>query len=104
MPDRAEAAVVAGAPCYLFESGFHGRRFISLHRWPYLPLNGGHVAFEQFNVRWPLPHVVGSPDLKVLSASLTSVRSSGRSRLLGLAGPTSFRLNLTDLPCSHETP
>src|SRR4051812_35406569 len=37
--------------CYSFESCFHGRRFISLHRWPYPPLHGGHVAFEQFNAR-----------------------------------------------------
>jgi hypothetical protein len=34
MPDRAETAVIARVLCYLFESGFHGRRFISLHRWP----------------------------------------------------------------------
>src|ERR1700757_4634744 len=87
--------------CYSFESCFHGRRFISLHRWPCLPLHGGHVAFEQFNARWPLPQVAGSSDLRVLSASLTAARSSGRSRLLGLAGPTSVSLNPTALPCSQ---
>src|SRR3954452_8283800 len=43
-PDR-ETAVVVGEICYSFESCFHGRRFISLHRWPYPPLHGGHVAF-----------------------------------------------------------
>src|SRR6516162_4506426 len=89
--------------CYLFESCCHGRRFISLHRWPYLPLHGGHVAFEQFNARWPLPHVAGSPDLGVLSASLTAAGSSDRSRRFGLAGPTSVRLSPTALPCSHGT-
>src|SRR3954471_10628849 len=89
--------------CYSFESCFHGRRFISLHRWPYPPLHGGHVAFEQFNARWPLPHVAGSPDLGVLSASLTAVGPSDRSRRFGLAGPTSFLLSPTALPCSHET-
>src|SRR5215468_456467 len=68
-----------------------------------LPLNGAHVSHEQFNFRWPLPHVAGSPGLGVLSASLTSTRSSGRSHLIGLSGPTSFRLNLLDLPCSHRT-
>jgi len=89
--------------CYSFESCFHGRRFISLHRWPYLPLHGGHVAFEQFNARWPLPHVAGSPDLGVLSASLTAAGPSDRSRRFGLAGPTSVRLSPTALPCSHGT-
>ena len=74
-----------------------------MHRWPYLPLHGGHVAFEQFNARWPLPHVAGSPDLGVLSASLTAVGPSDRSRRFGLAGPTSSRLSPAALPCSHET-
>ena len=55
-----------------------------------LPLYGGHVAYEQFNSRWPLPHVAGSPDLRVLSASLTSVGLSDRSCLFGLSDPTSF--------------
>ena len=66
-----------------------------------LPLDGAHVSHEQFNFRWPLPHVAGSPDLEVLSASLTSVRSSGRPRFVGLSDPTSYRLSLTALPCSH---
>jgi hypothetical protein len=69
----------------------------------HLPLHGGHVAFEQFHARWPLPHVAGSPDLRVLSASLTAVGPSDRSRRFGLAGPTSSRLSPTALPCSHET-
>src|SRR3954453_15031595 len=89
--------------CYSFESCFHGRRFISLHRWPYPPLHGGHVAFEQFHARWPLPHVAGSPDLGVLSASLTAIGPSDRSRRFGLAGPKKFCLSPTALPCSHET-
>ena len=67
-----------------------------------LPLNGAHVAVERLPFRWPLPHVVGSPDRGVLSASLTSAWSSGPPRLVGLSDPTSLRLNLTDLPCSHE--
>ena len=91
------------ALCYSFESCFHGRCSIPLNRWPPLPLHGGHVAFEQLNTRWPLPHVVGSPNLGVLSASLTAAGSLDRSRLLGLAGPTSLRLNPTALPCSHGT-
>src|SRR5512139_1586279 len=36
-----------------------------------LPLYGAYVSQERFNLRWPLPHVIGSPDLGVLSASLT---------------------------------
>lgn len=66
-----------------------------------LPLNEVHVSCERFNLRWPLPHVAGSPDLKVLSASLTSVRSSGHPCLC-LACPYKLNLNLTDLPCSRE--
>src|SRR6516225_11901264 len=81
----------------------HGERFFSLHRSRILPSHGDHVSHEQFNFRWPLPHVAGSPGLRVLSASLTSVRSSDRPRLTGLSDPTSLRLTLTDLPCSHET-
>ena len=46
-----------------------------------LPLNGAHVSHEQFDFRCPLPHVAGSPDLEVLSGSLTSVRSSDLPRL-----------------------
>src|SRR6516225_162174 len=69
-----------------------------------LPLYGAHVSHEQFNFRWPLPHVAGSPDLEVLSASLTSARSSDLPRLLGLVGPYKLRLNLTALPCSHGIP
>src|SRR5258707_15524518 len=46
----------------------------------------------------PLPHVAGSPDLGVLSVSLTSTRSSDPSHLFGLAGPTGLRLNRMDSP------
>ena len=88
--------------CYSFESCFHGWRIFSLHRRPDLPLYGAHVAREQFNCCWPLPHGAGSPDLRVLPASLTSARPSDRPRFVGLSGPTSLRLNLTDLPCSPE--
>src|SRR5271165_2820603 len=74
----------------------------SLHRRPDLPLDGAHVAFEQFIFCWPLPHVAGSPGRRVLSASLTSARPSDIPRLTGLSGPTGLRLSLMDLPCSHE--
>src|SRR5215468_6384580 len=77
--------------CYSFESCFHGRRFISLHRWPSLPLHGGHVSFEQFNARWPLPHVAGSPNLGVLSASMTAAGSLDPSRFW-LGGPYKLAL------------
>src|SRR6266550_1352539 len=87
--------------CYLFKFRFHGQLIFSLHRRPCLPLDGAHVAQEQFNYRWLLPHVAGSPDLGVLSVSLTSTRSSAPSHLIGLAGPTSLRLNRMDLPCSR---
>ena len=74
----------------------------SLHRRPSRPLHDAHVALERPRFRWPLPHVAGSPDLGVLSASLTSARSSGRPRVGGSSGPYKRRLNLTDLPCSRE--
>src|ERR1700756_82624 len=70
---------------------------ISLWIEPMFPL-------EQFIFCWPLPHVAGSPDRGVLSASLTSTRPSDLPRLASLSGPTDFRLNLMDLPCSHEIP
>ena len=46
--------------------------------------------------------MAGSPVLRVLSVSLTSIRSSGLPHLIGLSGPTSFRLNRMDLPCSRR--
>ena len=54
-----------------------------------LPLYRAHVSHEQVNFCWPLPHVAGSPVLRVLSASLTSVRSSSRPHLTGLSDSTS---------------
>jgi hypothetical protein len=65
-------------------------------------LHGAHVAQEQFNYRLPLPHVAGSSVLGVRPVSLTSIRSSDPSHLVGLAGPTSLRLNRMDLPCSRR--
>src|SRR6516225_9770874 len=67
--------------CYPFESRFHGWQFFSLHRRPILPLNGAHVSVERLSFRWPLPPVAGSPGRRVVSASLTAVRSSGLPRL-----------------------
>src|SRR6478672_9783758 len=37
--------------CYLFKFRFHGQLIFSLNRRPCLPLNGAHVAQEQFNYR-----------------------------------------------------
>ena len=37
--------------CYLFKLRFHGRLIFSLNRRPCLPLNGAHVAQEQFSYR-----------------------------------------------------
>src|ERR1019366_2163258 len=52
------------------------------------PLNEVHVALEHFDFRWPLPHVVGSPHRRVLSASLTACEPSDRPRFIGLANLT----------------
>jgi len=46
-----------------------------------LPLYGAHVSHERLNFCWPLPHVTGSPDLRVLSVSLTSIRPSEPPRV-----------------------
>src|ERR1700688_1731835 len=51
--------------------------------------------------RHQLSAIARSPDLGVLSVSLTSTRSSDPSHLFGLAGPTSVCLNRMDLPCSR---
>ena len=42
--------------CYLFKFRFHGQLIFSLNRRPCLPLNGAHVAQEQFNAadRFPM--------------------------------------------------
>src|ERR1700737_3937407 len=90
MDQRSEAEIwlPSSFHCYLFKFRFHGQLIFSLNRRPCLPLNGAHVAQEQFNYRWPLPHVAGFPDRRVLSVSLTSTRSSDPSHLFGLAGPT----------------
>ena len=61
---------------------------LSLHRGLSLPLNGAHVAQERVTCRRPLPPVDGSPVLRVLSAGLTSARSSDRPCLGGLSGLT----------------
>ncbi len=37
--------------CYLFKFRCHGQLIFSLNRRPCLPLNGAHVAQEQFNYR-----------------------------------------------------
>src|SRR5215469_6990255 len=68
-----------------------------------LSLNRAHVAHEQVNLCWPLPHVAGSPDRRVIS-SQSDCRQVIRSSLLcRLVGPYKLRLNLAALPCSRET-
>ncbi len=58
-----------------------------------LSLNRAHVAHERFINCWPLPHVTGSPDLRVLSANLTAIRPSDHSCLICLFDPTSSALD-----------
>jgi hypothetical protein len=48
---EAEFRFTPGFRCYPFKSCFHGQLIFSLHRRPYLPLNGAHVAQEQFTCR-----------------------------------------------------
>jgi len=50
-PHHALRQLVHSFHCYLFKSRFHGQLIFSLSRRPYLPLNGAHVAQEQFNHR-----------------------------------------------------
>jgi len=54
-----------------------------------LSLNRAHVVHERFIDCWPLPHVTGSPDLRVLSANLTAIRPSDHSHLVSSFDPTS---------------
>jgi hypothetical protein len=54
-----------------------------------LSLYRAHVAHKRFNNCWPLPHVTGSPDLRVLSANLTSISPSVPPRIISLSDPTS---------------
>ncbi len=54
-----------------------------------LSLNRAHVAHERFIDCWPLPHATGSPDLRVLSANLTSISPSDLPHIISLLDPTS---------------
>src|SRR6516165_3772210 len=53
MGQRGEAKIwlTPSFRCYLFKFRFHGQLIFSWHRRPCLPLNGAHVAQEQFNYR-----------------------------------------------------
>src|ERR1700730_18440001 len=48
---KAEIWLTPSFRCYLFKFRFHGQLIFSLHRRPCLPLDGAHVAQEQFNYR-----------------------------------------------------
>ena len=48
---RSSAGVSQHCRCYLFKFRFHGQLIFSLNRRPCLPLNGAHVAQEQFTCR-----------------------------------------------------
>ena len=48
---EAEFWFASSFRCYLFKFRFHGQLIFSLNRRPCLPLNGAHVAQEQFNYR-----------------------------------------------------
>jgi hypothetical protein len=50
-PHHALRQLVHSFHCYLFKLRFHGQLIFSLNRRPCLPLNGAHVAQEQFNYR-----------------------------------------------------
>ena len=63
---------------------------------PMSPKNNSTTA-DRFPM-WP-----ALPTSGVLSVSLTSIRSSDPSHLIGLAGPTGLRLNRMDLPCSRRS-
>ena len=67
-------------------------------------MNGAHVSHEQFDFRRPLPHVIGSPDLGVLSAGLTSVRPSDRPRLVGSLDPTPPKWGTWRISLVHMEP
>src|SRR5436309_16008284 len=48
---EAEFRFASSFRSYLFEFRFHGQLIFSFNRRPYLPLNGAHVAQEQFTCR-----------------------------------------------------
>ena len=63
-------------------------------------MNAAHVSFEQFNFCEPLPHVIGSPHLGVLSVRLNPRCTSQHSRFVSLfAVLPSVQIHL-GLPCS----
>src|SRR5215472_1122661 len=89
--------------CYPFESCFHGWRFFSLHRRPNPPVEWS-PCFPR-TIQLPL---AASPCSRLSRPQSTisqsdfhqDIRSSSLCRLVG---PYKLRLNLVDLPCSHET-
>ena len=88
--------------CYSFESRYHGWRFFSLHRRPYFPIAWSPCSPR--TIRLPL---AASPCSRLSRLRSTVSQSDFRqvirpSSLCQLVGPYKQRLNLTDLPCSHE--
>ena len=88
--------------CYSFESCCHGWRFFSLHRRPNPPF-GWSPCFRR-TTHLPLAASpcsrLSRPQSTISQSDFRQViRSSSPCRLVG---PYKLRLNLTDLPCSHE--
>src|SRR5450759_4190707 len=87
--------------CYLLKFRFHGQLDLLFESKAVSPVEWSPCCPRTIQPPLTASHVAGSPDLGVLSVSLTSTRSSDPSRLISLADPTSSRLNRMDLPCSH---
>jgi hypothetical protein len=90
--------------CYLFESCCHGWLIFSLHRRPNPPVEWSPC----FRRTVHLPLAV-SP-CGWLSQPRSTISQSDFRQAIGspspcrLVGPYKLRLNLTDLPCSYESP
>src|SRR6202022_2193658 len=87
---------------YSFESGCYGWRFFSLHRRPFPPVEWS-PCFPR-TIQLPL---AASPCSRLSRPQNTVSQSDFRQVIrpfspCRLVGPYKRRLNLTDLPCSHE--
>ena len=72
-------------------------------------LNEQNVSLEESKSCWPLPHVIGSPYFRVLSASPTSDKPSSHPRFAGLFGPIRFlaeacRISLVHMESFDDMP
>ena len=80
---EAEFRFASSFRCYLFKLRFHGQLIFSLNRRPCFPLNGAHVAQEQFTCASPCGRLLRPPSTISQYDFHSIVRPSSPWRLVG---------------------